>query len=683
MSGSSSTVRRAGIQLSLEGARAVERDMQRMGQTGDQALGQIMTRANLASGALRLLGPLVAGLSAGALVTFAARALNSAAALGDMAARAGTTAEALQVLRIAAQNAGSSSEDMDRALSNLTRTIGEAAGGSTSAQQTFARLNISFLDAQGNARSTQAVIGDLADRLAAMRTPAERAAAAAALLGTNVGTRLVAALSDGRQGLAQVEDQARRTGRIIDEDTVAAANRATTAFQNLLSTAGDLATGLWARLAPVLEAVANAFNRVVAGPSNLERAIALTNEYIAVQRRLRDLDAELARAPASNPALDRLDRARGLTVQGSRAALEQEQASLRARAEEIRRQQDELERRAAARPDRPTFADPGPLPPLPPRTPLVNAPGTGRGRAGANDAERELAELLRNREALVRRNETAAERYNRELAALNTLAAQLAARGDRYALPDEQLTRERNRLLEEFNRSLETTDTLLEQLGQFGERAFDRIGSAITQMAAEGRASFDSLRNIGRAVVSELMQEFYRLAVMNPLRNLISGGSLPTLGDLAGRILGGFGGGTVQPPVVYGGLYHTGGIVGAGGAGRMVSADVFREAPRYHRGGFPGLAASEVPAILQRGEGVFTPEQMRALGPAGGTTINVTFQGGDMGSDSDRAAMIEQLRGMVRQEIDGRTPAIVEMAHGHSMAQVRRGGMAAREFGRR
>lgn len=46
-----------------------------------------------------------------------------------------------------------------------------------------------------------------------------------------------------------------------------------------------------------------------------------------------------------------------------------------------------------------------------------------------------------------------------------------------------------------------------------------------------------------------------------------------------------------------------------------------------------GLAADEVPAILQRGEGVFTPEQMAALGPGGGggdVTVNVIDQrGGD------------------------------------------------------
>jgi len=61
---------------------------------------------------------------------------------------------------------------------------------------------------------------------------------------------------------------------------------------------------------------------------------------------------------------------------------------------------------------------------------------------------------------------------------------------------------------------------------------------------------------------------------------------------------------------------HTGGIIGVPDANpvRRVSPLAFLGAPRYHTGGIVGLASNEVPAILQRGEGVFTQAQMRALG---------------------------------------------------------------------
>jgi hypothetical protein len=48
---------------------------------------------------------------------------------------------------------------------------------------------------------------------------------------------------------------------------------------------------------------------------------------------------------------------------------------------------------------------------------------------------------------------------------------------------------------------------------------------------------------------------------------------------------------------------------------RAVSPMVFAGAPRFHTG---GIAGDEVPIIAKRGEGVFTPGQMRALGGASG-----------------------------------------------------------------
>jgi hypothetical protein len=61
--------------------------------------------------------------------------------------------------------------------------------------------------------------------------------------------------------------------------------------------------------------------------------------------------------------------------------------------------------------------------------------------------------------------------------------------------------------------------------------------------------------------------------------------------------------------------FHGGGIVGAEGAGGFASALAFAGAPRFHG----GMSPDEYPAILKRGEGVFTPGQMRALGGGGGS----------------------------------------------------------------
>lgn len=85
---------------------------------------------------------------------------------------------------------------------------------------------------------------------------------------------------------------------------------------------------------------------------------------------------------------------------------------------------------------------------------------------------------------------------------------------------------------------------------------------------------------------------------------------------------------------------HSGGIVGVDGAVfRSVSPAVFSGAPKFHTG---GIAGDEVPAILRKGEGVFTEQQMKALGGAGGgVTIQQVFNmsgGGDSSSSSGNGA---------------------------------------------
>ena len=63
------------------------------------------------------------------------------------------------------------------------------------------------------------------------------------------------------------------------------------------------------------------------------------------------------------------------------------------------------------------------------------------------------------------------------------------------------------------------------------------------------------------------------------------------------------------------GIFHSGGVVGqTQTASRSVAPAVFASAPRAHS----GLMAGEVPIIAKRGEGIFTPAQMRALGRQGG-----------------------------------------------------------------
>lgn len=99
--------------------------------------------------------------------------------------------------------------------------------------------------------------------------------------------------------------------------------------------------------------------------------------------------------------------------------------------------------------------------------------------------------------------------------------------------------------------------------------------------------------------------------------------------------------------------------MGSEGVPGLVDSAVFGRAKRFHSG---GLAGDEVPIIARKGEGIFTPQQMRSLSPASqGTAIyvNPTIH---IDSRTDAA--------YVRQEVSrGMSMAIAAIPD-----QVRRGG---------
>lgn len=89
-------------------------------------------------------------------------------------------------------------------------------------------------------------------------------------------------------------------------------------------------------------------------------------------------------------------------------------------------------------------------------------------------------------------------------------------------------------------------------------------------------------------------------------------GLLDGLGGIFSNIFSGAGGGGgFFSTLLSAFVMHTGGVVGAGGAARMVDPAVFANAKRYHTGGIMGLKPNEVPIIAEEGEEMITKKDPR------------------------------------------------------------------------
>lgn len=156
--------------------------------------------------------------------------LGMAESLADVSTKAGVTAEQLQVLRFAADQNGSSAEQLDKTLIRLQASIGlagrEALGLESSASpagQAMRTLGVQVLDAGGNIRSTGEVFPELIDALGAVQNPAERAALAAQVFGKRIGPDLAVLIEGGSKSLGDYEARLRRVGALLSNELVAKA----------------------------------------------------------------------------------------------------------------------------------------------------------------------------------------------------------------------------------------------------------------------------------------------------------------------------------------------------------------------------------------------------------------------------------------------------------------------------
>ncbi len=147
------------------------------------------------------------------------------------------------------------------------------------------------------------------------------------------------------------------------------------------------------------------------------------------------------------------------------------------------------------------------------------------------------------------------------------------------------------------------------------ERAFRGFGNeatrAIVEFAKTGELSVGSM-------VDSILTDLARLAVQRKIMDPLLKAFDAVLGNLSfsgiGKVTGTSSLSNIGVETTFAGVAHRGGIGAYLADGRQVSAALFDNAPRFHRGRLPGLADFEMPAIIRKDEGVFTPEQMRAMG---------------------------------------------------------------------
>ena len=244
----------------------------------------------------------------------------------------------------------------------------------------------------------------------------------------------------------------------------------------------------------------------------------------------------------------------------------------------------------------------------------TGATRTGPTRTGARSgAGSQTNALEQEAQRIFEGTRTKAEQYATELARLEEIKAAGLITGDTY---NRQLVA----LEEKYGETGDTLAGLQTKLIDFAEGTKDiaaGIGDALVGAFQAGADAVSNFVKTGKLDFTSLITSF--LADMAKLA-----AQKYIFGPLAGLLGGKLGGQSIVGQALAS-ILHEGGSVGGGGQRRAVHPALFAGAPRFHNGVNLGLAADEVPAILQRGERVLSRSQNKAYGSGNERPMVVNF----------------------------------------------------------
>lgn len=152
------------------------------------------------------LGALAAFFTAGALAGQVKAVVDDLDRIADAASGIGLTTQSLAELGYAAKLSGTDAQTLEGAMGKLNLKVSEAISGNKEAAKVFDALGIKLKNAQGQVRSTDAVLAEVADTFKDLPEGPIKSALAVELFG-KTGAGLLQFLSQGSEGIQSLRNE--------------------------------------------------------------------------------------------------------------------------------------------------------------------------------------------------------------------------------------------------------------------------------------------------------------------------------------------------------------------------------------------------------------------------------------------------------------------------------------------
>lgn len=232
-------------------------------------LGTNLTNAGQAMAPLSAAGAAFAA----SLGTLAVKSGQAADDLNTLSKVTGVSTQQLQLYKAGADLVDVSVETIAKSQQKLTKSMSSAADGTGSQAEAFEKLGVSVTNADGSLKSSDQVFNEVIKALGGVSNETERNALAMTLMGKSA-MELNPLIEDGGKTYEQLaKTMAENNLKFVDQETLDGATRFNDALDTLkatgLATLQTLGTQLASYLAPAMETIAGALEKVLGWLSQL------------------------------------------------------------------------------------------------------------------------------------------------------------------------------------------------------------------------------------------------------------------------------------------------------------------------------------------------------------------------------------------------------------------------------
>lgn len=253
------------IQASVDGIASInglEKSLDRVDKQASGLQGTFGRLKGAAGGLTGSLGGLVPAIGIAGLGALGKRSIDAADNLNDLSQRTGVGVEMLDKFGKAANDSGSSLEEVAKSMGKLAKGIVDPASKTNEALNS---IGISSTNAQGKIRGVDAIMIDLADKFSKMPDGVEKTALAMEIFGKS-GANIIPMLNEGKEALNEYS-------ATIDKDMAAAADKFNDSINKVTSSISGPFNQAITALLPTITKLAEGIAAAATGFSKLPEPI--------------------------------------------------------------------------------------------------------------------------------------------------------------------------------------------------------------------------------------------------------------------------------------------------------------------------------------------------------------------------------------------------------------------------